>query len=218
MQISQFGTIWEPPATSGHRGDNLSLRSTVPGLGRYVLATSLKTFTKIQTFKKIFISLLRVNISPYIFPINSPYFPHIHILFFSHFCRLLKFSVSSDFLWSEKGCGQLGTAQKTWLGVETVRSKRLVRKYSKYSTMIFIDFCKNHMDHMDISEVTRYRQFWWLVIIFFLQTPFFGSPILRTPHNISRNWWYRNSTTLRHSGFWTQPGALRHCWDFFLGW
>ena len=154
---------------------------------------------------------------PHIFPINSPYFPHIHILFFSHFCRLLKFSVSSDFLWSEKGCGQLGTAQKTWLGVETVRSKRLVRKYSKYSTMIFIDFCKNHMDHMDISEVTRYRQFWWLVIIFFLQTPFFGSPILRTPHNISRNWWYRNSTTLRHSGFWTQPGALRHCWDFFLG-
>jgi hypothetical protein len=70
---------------------------------------------------------------------------------------------------------------------------------------------------MDISEVTRYRQFWWLVIIFFLQTPFFGSPILRPPHNISRNWWYRNSTTLRHSGFWTQPGALRHCWDFFLG-
>ena len=54
----------------------LSLRSTVPGLGRYVLATSLKTFTKIQTLKNIFISLLRVHISPYIphiFPIFSPY-------------------------------------------------------------------------------------------------------------------------------------------------
>ena len=86
MQISQFGTIWEPPATSGHRGDNLSLRSTVPGLGRYVLATSLKTFTKIQTFKKIFISLLRVHISPYIlhkFPIFSPYSYPIFFAFLS---------------------------------------------------------------------------------------------------------------------------------------
>ena len=127
MQISQFGTIWEPPATSGSVFSTcpiffpvtvviLSLRSTVPGLGRYLLATSLETFTEIQTLKE--------KSSPYfgftfpnIFPIFSTYFPHIfphiHIQLFSHFCRLLKFSVSSDFHWSEKGCGQLGTAQKT---------------------------------------------------------------------------------------------------------